>query len=127
MDREELLWRQYELNIKMYRDYLGLVLKTNVLYYAITGAILSYYFSHPEQSLAKYALLLPLVMSLALSTLFFIGSYLAKYTRAETFALQDALKLMVAPEIGVLMLLLVILGSLMLMVAAGLIYLVFIK
>jgi hypothetical protein len=127
MDRDELLWRQYELNVKMYRDYLGFVLKTNVLYYAITGAILSYYFAHPEQSLAKYALLLPLAMSLALAALFFIGSYLAKYPRAETFALRDALKLMVAPEIGVLILLLIIFAALMLMVAVGLIYLIFFK
>jgi hypothetical protein len=111
----------------MYRDYLELVLKVNVFYYAVTGAILSYFFSHPQESLEKYALLLPLVMSLALAILFFIGSYLAKYTRQETFALRDALGLMVAPEIGVLILLLIIFGVLMLMVAGGLIYLVFLK
>jgi len=62
-----------------------------------------------------------------LALLFSIGAYLAKYTRHETFALRDALGLMVAPEIGVLILLLIIFAALMVLVAIGLIYLVFIK
>ena len=66
MDARELLWKQYNLNVGLYRGYLELVVKMNVFYYAVTGAILSYYFAHAAEPLVKWSLLLPLAMSLAL-------------------------------------------------------------
>jgi len=73
-DKQELLWRQYQLVMKTYRDYLELLLKINVFYYAVTGAILSYYFIHDTQPQIKFALLLPLLMNLAFLILFFGGA-----------------------------------------------------
>ena len=55
---------------------------------------------------------------------FSMGAYLAGFTRAETFALRDALNLMVAPEIGVLIILLVICALLMVLVTGGLTFLI---
>lgn len=52
MDDRELLWKQYQLNIELYRTYLDLALKLNLFYYAITGAIVSFYFAHPEDPLS---------------------------------------------------------------------------
>ncbi|HUH58112.1 MAG TPA: hypothetical protein VL020_06320, partial [Pseudomonadales bacterium] len=51
MTQQEIYWRQYQLNIETYRGYLELVLKINGLYYAITGAIVSYYFGHAAEKL----------------------------------------------------------------------------
>jgi hypothetical protein len=65
MDDRELLWRQYQLNIDLYKGYLELIVKINVFYYAITGAILSFFFSN-QNHLTKFSLLLPLFMSIAL-------------------------------------------------------------
>jgi hypothetical protein len=42
----EILWKQYELHVGLYKEYLNLLLKFNVFYYAATGALLSYYLSH---------------------------------------------------------------------------------
>jgi hypothetical protein len=43
MDAPELLWRQYALSVDLYKFYMDLVVKFNVFYYAVTGAILSFF------------------------------------------------------------------------------------
>jgi hypothetical protein len=52
----EILWKQYELQVGLYKEYLNLLLRFNVFYYAATGAMLSYYFSKPEVPWMKYSL-----------------------------------------------------------------------
>lgn len=126
MDNRELLWRQYQLNVELYKGYLDLVVKINVFYYAITGAILSFYFAH-QNDLTKLSLLLPLLMSVTLGAFFMIGAWLARVSREETFRIRDALGLMAAPEIGVLILLLGIFAVLMFVVAGGLVWLLWIR
>jgi len=66
MDDRELLWHQYQMNVDLYKGYLDLVVKINVFYYDITGAIVSFYFSNASEPLIKWSLLLPLLMSIAL-------------------------------------------------------------
>jgi len=44
----DTLWKQYELHVSLYKEYLKLLLEFNVFYYAATGALLSYFFSKPE-------------------------------------------------------------------------------
>ena len=124
MDKQELLWRHYELNIQTHRGYLELALKINIFYYAITGAILSYYFAHSDQPLAKYALILPLAMSFLLALFFGLGAFLAKYTRQHTRELGVELGFKVIPEVGILILFLGIFAVLMVLVALGLSYLI---
>ncbi len=127
MDDRELLWKQYNLNVDLYRSYLELVIKINIFYYAVTGAILSYYFAHSKEALVKWSLLLPLVMSVALGVFFLIGACLARVPRKETFKIRDALGLLAAPEIGVLIILLAIFAVLMFLVAGGLAWLLCVK
>ena len=119
----ELLWKQYELNVGLYRSYLELALKVNLFYYAITGAILSFYFSHPQETPLKYALAFPLLMSIALGVFFLYGASLAKVTRKELFNIRDALKLRSAPEVNVLITFLRIFAVLFFLVALSLLWL----
>lgn len=123
MNDRELLWRQYQLNVDLYKGYLELVIKMNVFYYAVTGAILSFYFSN-QNDLTKLSLVLPLLMSVALGTFFVIGAWLARVPREETFKIRDALGLIAAPEIGVLILLLWIFAVMMFGVGGGLVWLI---
>ena len=124
MDDRELLWKQYQLNVDLYRGYLELTIKINVFYYAITGAILSYYFAHQSMPLVKWSLVLPLIMSIALGVFFVIGAWLVRVPREETFKIRDALGLLAAPEIGVLIILLSIFAILMFLVAIGLFWMI---
>lgn len=125
MDQPELLWRQYEMHNQLYRGYLDLVVKVNVFYYAITGAIISFYFAHVgSNELIRWSLLFPLLMSITLATLFFFAAYSAQTTRKDVFAIRDALGLKTAPEQAVLMALLIIFGVLMVFVALGLGFLI---
>jgi hypothetical protein len=126
MDDRELLWRQYQLNVDLYKEYLDLVVRMNVFYYAVTGAILSFYFAH-QNDLTKLSLLLPLLMSVALGIFFVIGAWLARVPREETFKIRDALGLMAAPELGVLILLLWIFAVSMFVVAGGLFWLLWLR
>jgi len=71
----DLLWKQYELHVGLYKHYLELVLKFNVFYYAATGAILSYFFSKTDVPLIKYSLLFPIIMSLGFAILFIYGAF----------------------------------------------------
>lgn len=58
-DREELLWRQYELQVGLFKEYLNLVLKVNGFYYVATGALVSFYLSKPQVPWMKYSLAFP--------------------------------------------------------------------
>lgn len=45
MDALEIKWNDFKLNVELHKSYLDLALKINLFYYAITGAILSFYFT----------------------------------------------------------------------------------
>ena len=127
MDQTELLWRQYELNNQMYRGYLELVVRLNVFYYAITGAILSFYFAHSEDFLVKWSLLLPFAMSLSFAAFFLYGAFAANVTRTEVFAIRDKLGLTAAPEHAVLIVLLGIFSVLFIIASVGLGWLLWVR
>ena len=127
MDASELLWRQYSQSIDLYKFYMELVVKFNVFYYAVTGAILSFFFAHPGIGDAKYALLLPIIMSVAFASFFIYGAVLMRVTRADVFAIRDKLGLAVAPDVGVLCVLLYIFSVVFIVVAVGCSYLVWLR
>ena len=114
------LWKQYEINVDLYKHYLKLTIEINVFYYAITGALLSYYLAHHSQPSLRFALVLPFLMSVLLAVLFIYGANLNRITRAEMFRVRDALGLQVAPDFLVLTWLLAICAILMFAVAIGL-------
>lgn len=127
MDDRELLWKQYELNVDLYRSYLELALKLNLFYYAITGGILSFYFSRPDESLIRFSLVLPVLMSMAFCAFFIYGAILSRHTRAEIFKIRDALGLQTAPEVQVLIVFLWIFAAIFLIVGLSLIWVVLCK
>ena len=73
-------------------------MKANTFFYAITGTILTYYFANPQEPLIKYALLLPLVLSLILGLVFTYGARLSDLTRMDVADLSIELGLRTAPE-----------------------------
>jgi hypothetical protein len=115
---QEVLWKQYELHVGLYKEYLNLLLKFNGFCYAATGAMVSYYFSKPEIPWMKFSLLFPVLMSIAFALLFLYGASQSEYTRRELFAIRDALGLATAPEYAVLKVFLWL--SAILMLAVGL-------
>ena len=119
MTRDEL-WKHYEIKIDLYKHYLKLTIEINVFYYAITGALLSYYLAHRDDPAARFSLVLPLLMSVLFGLLFLYGAIINKFSRAEIFRVREALGLHVAPDLGVLSWLLSICAVLMLLVALGL-------
>lgn len=119
MNDRELLWRQYSQNVDLYRFYMELVIKLNVFYYAVTGAILSYYFSHTTVESVHLSLILPLIMSVAFAGFFIYGALLTSVLRADVFEIRDVLGLRAAPDLGVLSVLLYIFAVVFLIVAAA--------
>ena len=120
MPSREDLWKQYQINVDLYKHYLKLTIELNVFYYAITGAIISYYFANTENGLLRFALLLPMLMSAMLAGLFFYGSILNRVSREEMFQIRDALELRVAPDFVILSWFLRISAVLMAIVSLGL-------
>ena len=98
----EILWRQYALLVDLYKFYLDVVIKMNAFYYGVTGAILAYFFKNGSNPLVRYALVLPILFSIALALLFFYGAILMRVLRLDVFNIRDALGLATAPDLGVL-------------------------
>ncbi len=117
MDREELHWRQYQQNIELFKFYMDLVIKFNVFYYAVTGAIISFFFANSPLPNIKYSLLFPILYSSAFAGFFIYGANLMKILRDETFTIRDNLKLQACPDVGVLSILLYIFSGVFIVVA----------
>lgn len=124
-ENKELLWKQYQLNVDLYKHYLDLVVKFNLFYYAVTGAILSFYFSKPEIPMLKYSLLFPILLSVGFGGFFFYGARLVGVVRRELFQIRDILGFYAAPEFKVLSVLLQLSACLFFFVAICLLYLFF--
>ncbi len=120
MNPQELLWRQYQQNIDLYKFYMDLTVKFNVFFYAVTGAIVSYALAqHNSNAIIKYALALPFAMSLCFAGFFVYGGILMRVLKRETFAIRDALGLQAAPDVGLLSVLLYLFTFIFLLIAAG--------
>lgn len=102
MDRQDLLWKQYELHVSLYKFYLDLTLKVNAAFYAISGAVASYVLTHQAVASAKTALVIPAVLGFGLAFVAIYGAVMQRYTRDELLAIRDTLKLETIPEIKVL-------------------------
>ena len=114
------------MHIDLYKHYLKLTIEFNVLYYAITGAILSYYLTHSGLPFIKYSLVLPLAMSALFAGFFVYGARLMAVSRDEVFNIRDSLDFESAPDLTVLSVLLWIFSTLMAFVAAAIVVLLFI-
>ena len=110
--RESILSSQYEILVDLYKFYLNLALQTSIFFYAITGGILSFYFSQSallstktiefgekQIDILQLSLILPVVYSLLLGFLSFRGSYLLKKNvQDHIYAICNEIKLLKAPD-----------------------------
>ena len=116
--QEEILIEHYKINVDLYKTYLKLLIKFNIFYYAITGAILSYYFGNFEKiPVLKYSLIFPIVMSLGFFIFYLWAQRLVNVSRNDIALICQTLKLKAFPEFKVLKILLIIFGLLSLLVA----------
>lgn len=74
MDQSEIYWRQYQQHIDTYKFYLEIVVKLVGLYFAVSGAMLSFYFTNTASEYAKLALYLPWLVGIGLAAFFVIGA-----------------------------------------------------
>ena len=100
----ESLRKQYEVYVDLFKFYLDTILKTTIWYFTITGAILSFHFSdkNPAAATTIHAVLLPALISIVLSVIFFSGSRLANKMQDELDRIRGDLGLEGAPHIQVL-------------------------
>ena len=56
MEAIDLKWHEFKRAVEMQQSYLELAIKLNLFNYTIIGAIVSFYFTHTELAMAKYAL-----------------------------------------------------------------------
>ena len=89
--RAELLWREYQLSVDLYKFYIDVLLKVVVAYYAVTGGILSFYFTRSQPSVARWALVLPCLVSFALAWLFRWGAQLWEIVRNDAYRIAGEL------------------------------------
>jgi len=122
MDQSELKWNDFKLSVDLHRSYLDLAIKLNMFYYAITGAILSFHFANSQLSTAKFALILPVILSIGLTVFFFWGAKLANNLRLHIKTTAKELDLKAYPEGIVLVLLCIIFGAVLAVVSIALIW-----
>lgn len=122
MDATELKWNDFKQNVELHRSYLELAIKLNMFYYAITGAILSFYFTNSDIPMAKYALGLPILLSIALSILFLWSAVLANNLRSHIRTTAGELGLKAYPEGIVLVLICSIFGGVLAVVSVALVW-----
>ncbi|MFP3341867.1 hypothetical protein R0J87_05065 [Halomonas sp. SIMBA_159] len=123
-EQKELLWRQYQQHIDTYKFYLETTVKLMSLYFVVSGAIVSYYATNSETTNALLALFLLLVMGGALCIFFTICAVQSLTTRKDVFEIRDMLALRVAPETGVLTMLLTVFSLVLLVCSCALAYVV---
>jgi len=102
VDRQELLWKQYELHVSLYQFYLELTLKVNAAFYAISGAVATYTLTNQAGGATRAALLVPVVLGIGLALVAGYGALIQDHTRNELIAIRDALELQTIPEVKIL-------------------------
>jgi len=125
MEKTEILWKQYQQNVDLYKFYMDLVIKFNIFYYAVTGGIVSFYFANSYIENVKYLLLLPILISICFAGFFIYGAILMKSLKKEVFEIRDKLTLTVAPDVGVLSVLLYIFSVIYIIISISLGYLIY--
>lgn len=108
----EIDWRQYNLFIDLYKFYFDVVIKANIAFYAITGAIISFNYSilikykmsaagkeHPEiyQSMGN-GLFLPIFTALVFVVVFIYGAIKLYKLHKEVIRLAKKLCLGYYPD-----------------------------
>jgi hypothetical protein len=125
IDPNNLLWKQYAVFVDLFKFYLDTALKTNIWFYSLTGAILTYYFKNAEDPLLKNSLVLPMVLGLGFGIMGLFGATQANDTRKNLSYIRDQLKLPGMPHVQVLIYFLIFAGILCIVVAAAIYFFIF--
>jgi hypothetical protein len=123
----DVLWKQYELHVNLYKSHMELVVKLMTFYYAITGAIVSYYLAHPDIPLIRWALALPFIFSVGLGAAAVNGTKDATPVQTEIQNIAAALGLRIYPQTAALRHLLIVAAFTCILVACGLVALFFLN
>lgn len=116
----ELLLKEFQLHVDLVKHYLDLVIKFNVFYYAVTGALLSYYFTNSKtENIVKLSLILPISMSLLFGILFITASRAIPKVDVELGYISRLLNF-AKPEVSILRFALIASGLLFLLICVGL-------
>ena len=101
---DNLLWKQYTVYVDLFKFYVDMTWKGSTWFYAITGAILTYYFGHiPDNNpLLRYTLILPILLSFGLAFIFHRGVQETKDLDEKLEYIRKRLKLAGKPHIDVL-------------------------
>jgi len=121
----EILWRDYALSADLYKFYVETVVKVNVFYYAITGAIVSFCFAQRQIAYTKWALMLPALMSVSLAFLCGWSIPFATTLQKENYTLARKLGMDAPHEFGPLVFILWMFAALQTVSAIGLIVLLY--
>ena len=119
-----MLWNQYILWIDLYKYYLDSAFKANVFFYAITGGILTFYFSNPQKQYLKYALLLPTLMSGSFLYIAIYGIRAFEITKKEVSLLAKELGIKEYPDLNVLTIVLWIFATTFFLVGISMVVLI---
>ena len=118
---DNLLWKQYNVYVGLFKFYVDTAWKVTTWFYAITGAILTYYFANANTNpLLIFSLILPFLLSIGLWLIFTHGVNQMKDLNKHLTRIRDALELPGKPHVDVLTLFLRMGSLLFLLVAAGL-------
>lgn len=122
MDAIVLKWEDYKMSVELHRSYIDLAIKLNMFDYGITGALLSFYFANSTSPMAKYALVLPIFLSIGLSILFLVATRLAYNLRGYLRRTAQDLGLSMYPDGIVLVMVCIIFGVVLAGVSLTLLY-----
>jgi hypothetical protein len=91
MDQLEVLWKEYELQVGLYKHYLDLVLKFLAFYHVAIGAFLAFYLTRSDLSLFRWALWLPAIVSFVFAGVVIYRAILNAVSRVHVQALAKSL------------------------------------
>ncbi|MFL9458100.1 hypothetical protein AB0758_44630 [Tolypothrix bouteillei VB521301_2] len=123
--RQDFLWKQYYLWIELYKFYLDVAFKANAFFYAVTGGIITFYFSTPNKQYIRYALLLPAIMSAGFFYIAMYGIRAFNVTKKEVDLLALQLTLKEYPDLNVLTIALYVFACVFLLVSISMLCLIF--
>ena len=86
MTKRELLWKKYELDSKRYQFHLELIVKIEIAYFGITGAIIAFTLSRDTTFVyAPWAIAVSVIVGVALALIYFFAakSWVGKFEEAH--------------------------------------------
>ena len=102
----KLQWREYEVQVDLYKHYMDMLMKVNAFFYIITGGILSFYFVNYGRPFVRFALLFPILMGFVLGAIFIYAASKWKIVVKIMREALESLDLVKAPDAQILYILL---------------------